>query len=71
MAAGGGGAAGHGRWEREIKRVWKAKQAQDDVDLVDAPRGYRKIAMTGCVLTLRAPNDPDAPPPSITQKRNL
>ncbi|GKE28261.1 hypothetical protein Tco_1443645, partial [Tanacetum coccineum] len=34
-----------------------------------APRGYRKIAMTGCVLALRAPNDPNAPPPSATRKR--
>ncbi|GKA12158.1 hypothetical protein Tco_0691704 [Tanacetum coccineum] len=35
-----------------------------------APRGYRKISMTGCVLGLRAPNDPNAPPPSTTRKRN-
>ncbi|GKC75042.1 hypothetical protein Tco_1125816, partial [Tanacetum coccineum] len=34
-----------------------------------APRGYRKIAVTGCVLGLRAPNDPNAPPPSATRKR--
>ncbi|GKA55314.1 hypothetical protein Tco_0754263 [Tanacetum coccineum] len=34
-----------------------------------APRGYRKIAATGCVLGLRAPNDPNAPPPSATRKR--
>ncbi|GKE36085.1 hypothetical protein Tco_1455407, partial [Tanacetum coccineum] len=34
-----------------------------------APRGYRKIAITGCVLGLRAPNDPNAPPPLTTQKR--
>ncbi|GKB11979.1 hypothetical protein Tco_0845902, partial [Tanacetum coccineum] len=33
------------------------------------PRGYRKIAMTGCVLGLRALNDPNAPPPSTTRKR--
>ncbi|GJY27611.1 hypothetical protein Tco_0403378 [Tanacetum coccineum] len=26
-----------------------------------APRGYRKLAMTGCVHGLRAPNDPNAP----------
>ncbi|GJR69894.1 hypothetical protein Tco_0015959 [Tanacetum coccineum] len=26
-------------------------------------------AMTGCVLALRAPNDPNAPPPSTTRKR--
>ncbi|GKD69603.1 hypothetical protein Tco_1323693 [Tanacetum coccineum] len=32
-------------------------------------RGYRKIAMRGCVLGLRAPNDPNAPPPSTTRKR--
>nr|GEV49049.1 hypothetical protein [Tanacetum cinerariifolium] len=25
-----------------------------------APKGYRKIAMTGCVLGLRAPHDPNA-----------
>ncbi|GKE15074.1 hypothetical protein Tco_1422651, partial [Tanacetum coccineum] len=31
-----------------------------------APRRYRKIAMTGCVLGLRAPDDPNAPPPSAT-----
>ncbi|GKD63080.1 hypothetical protein Tco_1305188, partial [Tanacetum coccineum] len=31
-----------------------------------APRGYRKIAMTGCVIALFAPN---APPPSATRKR--
>ncbi|GKF72949.1 hypothetical protein Tco_0219281, partial [Tanacetum coccineum] len=36
-----------------------------------APRGYMKIAMIGCVLGLRAPNDPNAPPPSTTRKRNL
>ncbi|GKA62462.1 hypothetical protein Tco_0761981 [Tanacetum coccineum] len=29
----------------------------------------RKIAMTGCVLGLRALNDPNAPPPSTTRKR--
>ncbi|GKC47195.1 hypothetical protein Tco_1064917, partial [Tanacetum coccineum] len=34
-----------------------------------APRGYKKIAMTGCVLGLRAPNDPNAPPPSTIRKR--
>ncbi|GKB01111.1 hypothetical protein Tco_0829155 [Tanacetum coccineum] len=34
-----------------------------------APRGYRKIVATGCVLGLRAPNDPNAPPPSATRKR--
>nr|GEX65216.1 hypothetical protein [Tanacetum cinerariifolium] len=34
-----------------------------------APRGYRKIAVTGCILGLRAPNDPNAPPPSATRKR--
>nr|GEU64241.1 hypothetical protein [Tanacetum cinerariifolium] len=32
------------------------------------PRG-RKIAMTGCVLGLRAPDDRTAPPPSGTRKR--
>nr|GEV79895.1 hypothetical protein [Tanacetum cinerariifolium] len=32
-------------------------------------RGYRKIAMTGCVLALRAPNDPNALPPLTTRKR--
>nr|GEV13441.1 hypothetical protein [Tanacetum cinerariifolium] len=30
------------------------------------PRGYKKIAMTGCVIALFAPN---APPPSATKKR--
>ncbi|GJZ50492.1 hypothetical protein Tco_0604682 [Tanacetum coccineum] len=35
-----------------------------------APRGYMKIAMIGCVLDLRAPNNPNAPPHSDTQKRN-
>ncbi|GJW37038.1 hypothetical protein Tco_0059958 [Tanacetum coccineum] len=34
-----------------------------------APRGYRKIAMTGCVLGLRAPNDSKAPSSSTTQKK--
>ncbi|GJR92070.1 hypothetical protein Tco_0216081 [Tanacetum coccineum] len=34
-----------------------------------ALRGYRKIGMTGCVLDLKAPNDPNAPPPSTTRKR--
>ncbi|GKD99189.1 hypothetical protein Tco_1383086 [Tanacetum coccineum] len=27
------------------------------------PRGYKKIALRGCVLGLKAPNDPNAPPP--------
>ncbi|GKE23941.1 hypothetical protein Tco_1435453 [Tanacetum coccineum] len=31
-----------------------------------ASRGYMKIAMTGCVLSSRAFNDPNAPPPSTT-----
>ncbi|GJU92889.1 hypothetical protein Tco_1317645 [Tanacetum coccineum] len=34
-----------------------------------APRGYMKIAMIGCVLGLRAPNDPNALLPSTTRKR--
>ncbi|GKE43429.1 hypothetical protein Tco_1470713 [Tanacetum coccineum] len=34
-----------------------------------APRGYMKIAVTGCVIALFAPNDPNAPPPSATKKR--
>ncbi|GJV56457.1 ribonuclease H-like domain-containing protein [Tanacetum coccineum] len=34
-----------------------------------APRGYRKISMTGCVLALFAPNDPNAPPSLATRKR--
>nr|GEY27522.1 hypothetical protein [Tanacetum cinerariifolium] len=34
-----------------------------------APRGYMKIAMTGCVLSLRAPDDPNAPPSSATRKK--
>ncbi|GKA84265.1 hypothetical protein Tco_0805860 [Tanacetum coccineum] len=34
-----------------------------------ALRGYKKIAMTGCVLALRAPSDPNAPPPLSTRKR--
>ncbi|GJX64511.1 hypothetical protein Tco_0298854 [Tanacetum coccineum] len=34
-----------------------------------ASRGYRKIAMTRCVLGLRALNDPNASPPSTTRKR--
>ncbi|GKD69103.1 hypothetical protein Tco_1323193 [Tanacetum coccineum] len=29
-------------------------------------RGHKKIAMTRCVLGLRAPNDPNAPPPLTT-----
>nr|GFA21036.1 hypothetical protein [Tanacetum cinerariifolium] len=33
-----------------------------------ALRRYRKIAMTGCVLALRAPNDPNAST-SATRKR--
>nr|GEZ10726.1 hypothetical protein [Tanacetum cinerariifolium] len=33
-----------------------------------APRG-KKIAMIGCVLALRAPNDPNTPSPSATRKR--
>nr|GEY97087.1 hypothetical protein [Tanacetum cinerariifolium] len=34
-----------------------------------APRGYKKIAMTGCVIALFAPNAHNAPPPSATRKR--
>ncbi|GJT68945.1 hypothetical protein Tco_1028231 [Tanacetum coccineum] len=34
-----------------------------------ALRGYMKIALTGCVLGLRAPNDHNAPPPSTTRKK--
>ncbi|GKC04461.1 hypothetical protein Tco_0996071 [Tanacetum coccineum] len=34
-----------------------------------APRGYRKICMTGCAIALFAPNAPNAPPPSVTRKR--
>ncbi|GJY22182.1 hypothetical protein Tco_0394748 [Tanacetum coccineum] len=34
------------------------------------PKWYMKIYITGCVLSLRAPNDPNAPPASTTQKRN-
>ncbi|GKB03269.1 putative reverse transcriptase domain-containing protein, partial [Tanacetum coccineum] len=34
-----------------------------------ASRCYRKIAMTGCVLGLRAPDDPNAPSPSAPKKR--
>nr|GEZ03740.1 putative mitochondrial protein [Tanacetum cinerariifolium] len=34
-----------------------------------ALKGYRKIAMTGCVFGLRALGDPNAPLPSATRKR--
>ncbi|GJW43483.1 hypothetical protein Tco_0072282 [Tanacetum coccineum] len=34
-----------------------------------ASRCYSKIAMTGCVLSLRAPDDPNAPLPSAPRKR--
>ncbi|GKD73683.1 hypothetical protein Tco_1331965 [Tanacetum coccineum] len=34
-----------------------------------APRGYRKIAMTRCVIALFVLNAPNAPPPSATRKR--
>nr|GEZ72397.1 hypothetical protein [Tanacetum cinerariifolium] len=34
-----------------------------------ASRGYMKIAMTRCVLDLRAPDDPNALPPSAPRKR--
>nr|GEV39605.1 hypothetical protein [Tanacetum cinerariifolium] len=34
-----------------------------------APRGYRKIAMTGCVLDLLVLNAPNAPPPFLTTKK--
>nr|GEV20301.1 hypothetical protein [Tanacetum cinerariifolium] len=34
-----------------------------------ASRGYKKIAMIGCVLSLRAPNDPNALPPLTIRKR--
>ncbi|GJW60825.1 hypothetical protein Tco_0110160 [Tanacetum coccineum] len=34
-----------------------------------ALRGYRKIGKTGCVLGLRAPNDPNSSPSSTTRKR--
>ncbi|GJV55345.1 hypothetical protein Tco_1456350 [Tanacetum coccineum] len=34
-----------------------------------ASRCYRKIAMTGCVLGLRAPDDPNDPSPSAPRKR--
>nr|GEX59143.1 hypothetical protein [Tanacetum cinerariifolium] len=33
------------------------------------PRGYMKIDVTRCILSLRSPNDPNAPPPSATRKR--
>nr|GEW57371.1 hypothetical protein [Tanacetum cinerariifolium] len=34
-----------------------------------APRGYMKIAMTGYVIALFAPNAPNAPSPSATRKK--
>nr|GEX71363.1 hypothetical protein [Tanacetum cinerariifolium] len=37
--------------------------------LILASRGYMKIAMTRCVLDLRAPDDPNALPPSAPRKR--
>ncbi|GJW69724.1 hypothetical protein Tco_0126641 [Tanacetum coccineum] len=33
------------------------------------PKVYRRIAMIGCVLSLRTPNDPTAPPSTASQKR--
>ncbi|GKC33615.1 hypothetical protein Tco_1045999, partial [Tanacetum coccineum] len=36
-----------------------------------ASRVYRRIAMTGCVLGLRALDDPNALPPSAPQKRKV
>ncbi|GJW65884.1 retrovirus-related pol polyprotein from transposon TNT 1-94, partial [Tanacetum coccineum] len=54
----------------------KAKQAEhdlDDVDLVDAldlENIIKKLEEDfGCVLGSRAPNDPNAPPPSAPRKR--
>ncbi|GJW50376.1 hypothetical protein Tco_0091727 [Tanacetum coccineum] len=38
-------------------------------DASTASRGYMKIAMIGCVLSLRDSDDLNAPPPSTTQKR--
>ncbi|GKC66464.1 hypothetical protein Tco_1099062 [Tanacetum coccineum] len=34
-----------------------------------APKVYYRIAMIGCVLSLRTPNDPTAPPSTASQKR--
>ncbi|GJX52953.1 hypothetical protein Tco_0756588 [Tanacetum coccineum] len=61
----------------------KAKQADHDLDYVDLVDALdleniikkleedfsRKIAMTGCVLDSRAPDDPNAPPPLASRKR--
>ncbi|GKE85147.1 hypothetical protein Tco_1558889 [Tanacetum coccineum] len=40
-----------------------------NAQVASAPKGYRKIAMTGCVLGLRAPDDPNASSPSAPRKR--
>ncbi|GJW64715.1 hypothetical protein Tco_0116599 [Tanacetum coccineum] len=47
--------------------IASTSNAQDASTL--APIVYMRIAMTGCVLGLRALDDPNAPPPSAPQKR--
>ncbi|GKD01550.1 hypothetical protein Tco_1171824, partial [Tanacetum coccineum] len=51
-------------YEKETKKasVWLMLL----ISASTASRGYMKIAMTGCVLSSRAFNDPNAPPPSTT-----
>ncbi|GJW92560.1 hypothetical protein Tco_0170113 [Tanacetum coccineum] len=49
-------------------RALTASTSNAQVASTLAPRG-RKIAMRGCILGLRALNDPNAPPPSATRKR--
>nr|GEY11938.1 hypothetical protein [Tanacetum cinerariifolium] len=46
-----------------------ASASNAQVASTSAPIGYMKIAMTGCVLGLRAPDDTTASPPSATRKR--
>ncbi|GKC33133.1 hypothetical protein Tco_1040427 [Tanacetum coccineum] len=63
--------------EMKAKKDKKAKEAESSHCIhfqsqaaSTAPKGYRKIAMTGCVLALFAPNAPNAPPPfPPTRKR--
>nr|GEW39695.1 hypothetical protein [Tanacetum cinerariifolium] len=43
-----------------IRQDASTSTSNAQVASTSAPRGYRKIAMTGCVLALRAFNDPNA-----------
>ncbi|GJZ73321.1 hypothetical protein Tco_0637467 [Tanacetum coccineum] len=59
--------------ELKAKKAKRAKNAKEamlaEVVASNAPIGYRKITMTGCVIALFAPNALNAPPPSATRKR--